>query len=255
VTQTEEVLRLVHEVFGADIVGGYPHGSAVLGGLRPHSDIDLFVVVRRRTTRQERRVLTDRLLAISGSGGPEAAARPVELTIAVQDDVRPWRYPPRCEFQYGEWLRAAYERGETPEPAPSPDLALLVTMVLLGDRALVGPPPRQVLGPVPAGDLTRSMLAGIPELLAEVETDTRNVLLTLARIWTTLATGEIMRKDAAAEWVLGRLPAEHRTVLARARAGYLGIEPERWDDLRPRVGPCAAYLVAAIERARPTSGT
>ena len=78
------------------------------------------------------------------------------------------------------------------------------------------------------------MLEGIDPLLADLDDDTRNVVLTLARIWTTLGTGEFRSKDAAADWALERLPEEHRAVLARARAIYLGDEPERWDDLRPR---------------------
>ncbi|WP_306336634.1 nucleotidyltransferase domain-containing protein, partial [Streptomyces sp. KL118A] len=123
-TQTDDVVRLVRDVFGdADIVGVYLHGSAVLGGLRPHSDIDVLVVARRHTTAGQRQALTDGLLGLSGGGALGEALRPAELTVVVQDDIRPWTYPPRAEFQYGEWLREAYLRGRTPEPAPSPDLA------------------------------------------------------------------------------------------------------------------------------------
>ncbi|MGW1609082.1 DUF4111 domain-containing protein [Streptomyces sp. NPDC002285] len=89
----------------------------------------------------------------------------------------------------------------------------------------------------------------MPDLLPELDTDTRNVLLTLARIWTTLATGAIRSKDAAADWALARLPAEHRPVLAHARAVHLGDEEECCgDDVHPGVRPCADHLVRAIER-------
>ena len=104
--------------------------------------------------------------------------------------------------------------------------------VALGDTVLVGPPPAQLLDAVPHDDLIRGAMVGIPELLGDLESDTRNVLLTLARIWTTLQTGQIRSKDAAAVWVLEQLPPEHQPVLARARAMYLGGEDEeRWDDL------------------------
>jgi streptomycin 3"-adenylyltransferase len=92
------------------------------------------------------------------------------------------------------------------------------------------------------------MLDGIPALLGDLDADTRNVLLTLARIWTTLATGEIRAKDASADWVLERLPRGERPVLERARAIYLGEAEERWDDLQPLVRPHAERLVRAIER-------
>ena len=173
--------------------------------------------------------------------------RPVELTIVVRREVAPWTYPPRCEFQYGEWLREEYERGQLPSPVLSPDLAPLITMVLLADTPLAGPPPGEVLVPVPAKDLARAIVAGVPELLAELASDTRNVVLTLARIWMTLATGAVTSKDAAADWALARIPAVHRPVLAHARAVYVTGEEERWGDLRPLVGPYAAYVAGAIE--------
>ncbi|MFD0855964.1 nucleotidyltransferase domain-containing protein, partial [Actinomadura adrarensis] len=121
--QAEAVVGLVRRVFGTDVVGVYLHGSAVREGLRAYSDLDLLVVLSRHTTEPERRSLVAGLLGISAPYPPVAAARPVELTIVVQSEVRPWRYPPSCEFQYGEWLRDEFERGMTPAPHPSADLA------------------------------------------------------------------------------------------------------------------------------------
>lgn len=221
-SQEADSVRVVRDLLGADLVGAYLHGSAVQGGLRPHSDVDVLVVWRQRTTAQERRALVDGLLEISGTYPRRGPARPIELTLIVRSDVRPWRYPPRCEFQYGEWLRDEFERGDTPSPTIDPDLALLITMVRQGNTALVGPPPEDVLDPVPWEDLVGALVAGVPDLLDEVESDTRHVVLTLARIWTTLSIGTINTKEAAADWALDRLPAEHRPVLARARASYCG---------------------------------
>jgi predicted nucleotidyltransferase len=248
VTQADEVVGLVRDVLGDDVVGAYQHGSAVLGGLRPRSDIDVLVVSRRRTTAAERQALVNRLLA--DGRDRSVSARPVELTIVVQSDVRPWRYPPHSEFQYGEWMREELERGGSPPtPTPSPDLAPLITMTLLGNHSLFGPPPAELLDSVPHEDLRRAIVEGVPDLLADLDSDTRNVLLTLARVWTTLATGAITTKDAAADWSLARLPPEHRSVLARARAIYLGEEEEEgWDDLRSRVRLHAEYVVREIDR-------
>ena len=249
-TQLDAIVRLVRDVLGDDLVGAYLHGSAVLGQLRPRSDTDVLVVARRGLAPAERRALTDGIMAISGRRARGGPARPIELTVVVQSEVRPWRYPPRSEFLYGEWLRDGYERGDVPAAEESPDLAPLISMVLLGNRAVFGPPPADVLDPVPAADLVRAVVHGIPGLLDDLEPDTANVLLTLARIWTTVATGEIRAKDAAADWVLGRLPEEHRPVLARARAVYLGeVEVERWDDLRSQLRPHADFVIGEIERA------
>jgi predicted nucleotidyltransferase len=246
--QVQTILQLVDDVFGGDVLGAYLHGSAVLGGLRPTSDLDILVVLRRRTTATERRALVEGLLEVSGARARRGPARPVELTGVAQSDVRPWRYPPSQEFLYGEWLRDTYELGRAPQPEPAPDLSILITMVLQGNAALVGPPPAQLLDPVPHNDLIRGAVAGIPHLLSDLESDTRNVLLTLARIWTTLETGQIQSKDATAAWLLKQLPPEQQSVLARARAMYLdGEDEERWHDL-PAVRAHADYLVAAIRR-------
>ncbi|MEV5549531.1 aminoglycoside adenylyltransferase family protein [Streptomyces sp. NPDC052309] len=242
--RTDHLVALVRRHLGDDVLGVYAHGSATLGGLRPHSDLDLLVVVRNRTTYAQRRAMTEELLKVSGGEG----RRPVELIVVVRDEVRPWRYPPHRDYLYGEWLRDDYERGLVPEPEADPDLAPLLTMVLRADAPLYGPPPAGLLDPVPPGDLRRAIVAGVPRLMADLADDTRNVLLTLARIWSTLATGDIRSKDAAAAWALARLPAGHRPVMARARAVYLGREEERWDDLAGAVGPCARFLTGEIAR-------
>jgi streptomycin 3"-adenylyltransferase len=217
--QLDRVVSLVREVLGSDLVGAYLFGSAVLGGLRHESDIDVLALSRRPTTREEKQALVDRLLAISGREG-----RRVELTIVVESDVRPWRFPPRFDFQYGDWLRRDFEDGNL-EPWPSSenrDLATLLTMVRRYGEPVAGPPAAEAIAEVPEADLRAAMVGDLELLLADLEPDTRNVLLTFARIWCTLATGEIRPKDEAAAWALERLPDEHRTVLVHARAAYLG---------------------------------
>lgn len=242
--QIELILAAVRDVLGDDVVGAYLHGSAVLGGLRPHSDLDVMVVSKRRTTRHEKQRLVLRLIAVS------LRPRPIELTIVVEDEIRPWRYPPRMDFQYGDWWRSEFERGEVePWPSPTnPDLASLIRMVLLGYTPLLGPPAAEIFEPVPRRDYVDALVKGIEGLLRTIESDTRNVVLTLARIWSGIETDEVRSKDAAADWALPRLPAQLRPVLARAREIYLGDEEERWDDLRPQVRAYAEHVVAEIER-------
>jgi len=248
--QLERVVELAREVLGPDLCGAYLFGSAVLGGLRPASDLDLLAVSTRATTPDEKRRLVEQLLSISGRRTPEGRWRRVELTVVVASEVRPWRFPPRFDLQYGDWLRGDFERGEI-EPWPTtvnPDLAVLLTMVLLADRPLLGPPPAEVLDPVPHADVVRAMADGIDPLLEELDTDARNVVLTLARIWSTVVTREIRSKDAAADCALPELPEKHRAVLSRARTIYLGDQEEQWHDLAGSVRPHAEYVAGEIRR-------
>jgi len=248
-------VELVNHVLAEEVVGIYLHGSAVLGGLRPASDLDVLVVSRRGMREDERTALVRGMLETSGS--EVDGKRPIELTVVTQSAVRPWQFPPVEDFLYGEWLRDKLAGGRPPQPQPSPDLALLITMVLAGDHALDGPPPAQVLDPVPLTDVIRASLASIPDLLEDLHTDTRNVLLTLARVWTMLATGETRSKDAAASWALARLSRRHRPVLEHARELYLTCRysEEIWtDELTAIVPACVQAMLAGIERAGENRG-
>jgi predicted nucleotidyltransferase len=254
--QVEATLDALRDILAPGcVLGVYLYGSAALGSLRPDSDLDLFAVTSRPLTDAEKRGLVEKLLPISGRATRPQGWRPIELTNVVQDEVRPWRYPPRLDLQYGEWLREELLSGDPyPWPAISPDLAVLITMVLQGGRPEVGPPPARLLDPVPRGDLVRAMVDSIPELIGDLEPDTRNVLLTLARMWTTVATGEIRSKDGAAEWALTQLPEEHRPVLVRARELYVEGGYGEWDDM-PDVRSHAAFVITEIERLAGSPGT
>src|SRR6266542_1780736 len=99
--------------------------------------------------------------------------------------------PPAVDFQYGEWWREAFEGGGA-DPRPSridPDLAVMIAMALRTNVPLAGPPASQVFDPVPQADFVQALLAGLPGLLADLETDTGNVVLTLARVWNGVVTG------------------------------------------------------------------
>ena len=110
------LLEGVRGVLGEDLVGAYLHGSAVLGGFRPDSDIDVIVVSARKTTLEEKRRLIALLLSISGRSAAPRSGRPIELDIVVESGVRPWRYPPGpFDFHYNSW-GGIDSRRESTEP-------------------------------------------------------------------------------------------------------------------------------------------
>jgi streptomycin 3"-adenylyltransferase len=250
--QLASLVRLLRDVLGGELVGGYLHGSSVLGGPTPTSDLDLLVVVRRGTTTEQRRRLVQELLVLSVPPSDERHARrslrPIELTVVVASAIRPWRFPPEMDLQYGDWLREEFEAGRIPPPAANADLAILIALARQGDAPIVGPPPAEVFDPVPRSDIAAAMKSGIGGLLADLETDTRNVLLTLSRMWMTLATGEFRRKDAAARWAAARMPSELATVVTRAGELYVQGDYGPWGELAPRIRPAAHNLVSAILR-------
>ncbi len=248
--QLDVVVAVVEGVVGEDLLGLYLHGSAVRDELRPASDLDLLGVTARPLGPECRAELCWRLSDLSG---PAHGLRSVDLATVVRDDVVPWSYPAVCDFRYGDWLREEIAGGMLPEAAASPGLAVELAQVLAGDRPLVGPAPADLLDPVPEGDVGRGGRDGIPELLADLPTDARNVVLTLARVWLTLATGQVGSKDEAATWALERLPAEHRPVLEHARDLYrrTTYADETWPNgLRGEVEAHVEHVLARISALR-----
>jgi len=244
--QLEALTRLITTTVGDDAVGLYLHGSATASSLRPASDIDLLLLAEHSLHRPQRQQLLDGLLRISGL---DSGLRPVDLAVVVRAG---WHYPPTVDFVYGEWLREQLEQQGPLPPHPWPDLAVQIAQARAG-RAVFGPPPTDVLPAVPQRDLIAASVGGIPELLDELESDTRNVLLTLARIWATVATGRLLAKDEAAEWALSQLPKELRPVMRHAVELYrtTSYADERWPErLFADARPCADYVVARIGRTR-----
>ncbi|HHV8648246.1 TPA: AadA family aminoglycoside 3''-O-nucleotidyltransferase [Escherichia coli] len=208
-------------------------GSAIDGGLKPDSDIDLLVTVSAAPNDSLRQALMLDLLKVSSPPGDGGTWRPLELTVVARSEVVPWRYPARRELQFGEWLRHDILSG-TFEPAVlDHDLAILLTKARQHSLALLGPSAATFFEPVPKEHFSKALFDTIAQWNAESDWkgDERNVVLALARIWYSASTGLIAPKDVAAAWVSERLPAEHRPLICKARAAYLGSED---DDLAMR---------------------
>jgi len=227
--EASQALAVVQQCLGDSVLAVYLHGSAVAGGLRPMSDVDLMVIVNRPTTPLDRQQLVAELLRISGRYPPKPGdARPLEVIVFQRADLSPLAFPPRSEFLYGEWLREAFEAGAVPEPAANPDSTLVLAQARLTGVPLMGPPPAALLPPIPVEGIRSAITQARPALLADLRGDERNVLLTLARMWRTLATGEFVPKDVAADWAMERLPAASGELLGLARDGYLGTRTDDW---------------------------
>lgn len=251
--QLDRIVGLVRDLLGQNAIGAYLFGSAVVGGLRPRSDLDVLVASKRTLTCAERRELVDRIIPISWKKTADGMQRGIELTVVVQRDVKPWRYPPNRDFQYGDWLRLALERGEAePWAAKSdPDLASLIAQVLAADVVLLGLPSAEVFDPVPFSDVLDAIVANVDKWVENIDDDTRNGILALARIWSALSTRALYSKDAAAAWALERVPAEHEPVLARARAIYLSGGEDRWEDVHEDVHRYVDHVIGEIRRLYP----
>ena len=245
-TQVDQALGLASAHLGDALVAACLTGSATQGGLRRWSDLDLLIVVSERPAESALAALAAGWLPLSGP--PGAALRPLEATLLALPDIRPWRWPPWRQLQFGEWLRHDLARGILEPPRTDPDVALLVAQARASGRALIGPPPACLFDPVPPDDIRRAISESLPALLQAWRGDCRNALLTLARMWMTAATGRIEPKDRAADWAIARLPLATAAGLVRARADYLGLAEEDWTDTA-MIAPLVDRLVSETEAA------
>lgn len=248
-TQITQCLELTKEVIRSDLLGFYLYGSTTLGGLQKYSDIDLLVVSNRPTALKEKTILVKNLLQISGVY-MKSHKLPIEMTFVVHSDISPWHYPPHFDFQYGDWLRQEFEVGNM-EPWPNkemPQLAIMLTQLLLAHEVIFGPNPSQLIEKIPYYDFMTAISSSLDSLMEELHSDTRNVLLTYARIWYTTTTDSICSKSTAATKAIEKLPKEYQPVMQRALAICLGKEKEYWDDIKDLIQPCAEFMKHQIEK-------
>lgn len=228
VDQLSDAMAVIERHLAPTIEAVHLFGSAVEGGLKPHSDIDLLVTVNNVLDESVRRGLMRDLLDVSVPPGSEGLWRPLEVTVLVKWEVVPWSHPARRELQFGEWLRKDISAGIFEPAMPDHDLAILLTQALQHSLALHGPSAAIFFDCVPEEDFLRALSTTVAQWksASDWQGDERNVVLALARIWYSAATGKIASKDVAAEWVLKHSSLGGNSVLRAARAAYLGIQED-----------------------------
>ncbi|MGQ4878591.1 aminoglycoside adenylyltransferase family protein [Billgrantia sp. LNSP4103-1] len=244
--EAEAACDILLRELGETVIGIYLFGSALVGGLRPNSDVDVLAIVGRAPAGQARRRLVEALMQVSGSPEDDGTPRPLEVTVLCRRALAPWQYPPRSELVYGEWLRSDFEQGHIPPAAADPDLAVVLTTARQASLALHGPELTELIPPVPEADLRRAIIDSLPGLIDGLRGDERNVLLTLARMWMTRETGEVAPKDVAAAWALARLPPEHRAAMTLARRAYLEGGGDDWASCMVQVEALVGFLRRVI---------
>ncbi|GHG29091.1 aminoglycoside adenylyltransferase domain-containing protein [Paracoccus aerius] len=238
-------------ILGDSLLAIYLHGSAISGGLRPQSDIDLLAVVDRGLVGNERAALLSSLLQLSGCHPPVPGAPCcLELVVFTRHDLAGHQFPTRAEFVYGEWLRDAFEAGEMPMPTEDPEFTLVLAQARQEARTLFGPDKNILLPEVSETAVRAAMRELLPSLLNGLQDDTRNVLLTLARMWRTASSGAFVSKDEAAMWAIPSLTKDNALTLAHARRAYLGEVADdwrgRWDAARRLADQLALNVTKAM---------
>ena len=239
--QVSQACAVIERHLASTLQAIHLYGSALDGGLKPYSDIDLLVTVSTRPDEAIRQALLLDLLTVSALPGGDKTLRALEVTVIAHDEVVPWHYPARRELQFGEWLRKDLLIGIFEPAVLDIDLAILLQKARQHSIALVGPAAEELFEQVPKQDFFKALTDTLKQWnsFADWSGDERNIVLTLARIWYSAATGSIVPKDVAADWVLERLPIEYQPILHEARQAYLGHSE---DNLAVRTDQVAVFI-------------
>lgn len=242
--QLSQALHLIERHLEPTLLATHLYGSALNGGLKPHSDIDMLVTVTGPLDDAVRQALLVDLLKVSAMPGRSESLRALEVTVVARSDIVPWHYPARRELQFGEWQRQDILAGIFEPARTDADLAILLTQARQHSIAVTGSAAEDLFDPVPTGDLFKALADTLRLWNAQPDWagDERNVVLAVSRIWYSAATGRIAPKDVAANWVMERLPVQHQPVLLNARQAYLGQEEDCLASLSDQVAAFVHFV-------------
>lgn len=199
-TYASEIAERLKGILGADLVGVYLHGSAVLGDFSTgRSDVDVIAVSARPLSQTEKESVSEQL----SQGSLPCPARGLEFHILHRDDLTRSGAPP---FE----LHLATSADGTPDRVVDgrghrgdPDLVMHFAVLHENGRALLGPAPDGLFPVIP-----RPML--LQAFLGELEWAKENAspsyqVLNACRAWRYVDEGVLCSKAAGGKWARRRV--------------------------------------------------
>jgi hypothetical protein len=192
--------ELLRRLLGDDLVAAYLIGSGALGGVAPgQSDVDVVAVCA--DTPPE-----DRVRAIAAALGDLAMSWPVrglELVLYPRAAVATPDRSPRFALNLNVGPRMPYRASLDPGSDPAHWFLLDLDILRAHGRTLAGPPPRDLVGPVPR----RWLLEAVRDSLVwhdAHEPALQQSVLNASRGWRFAEEGVWSSKDDAGAWALAR---------------------------------------------------
>ena len=101
--QLSQAVNVIGRHLESTLLAVYLYGSALDGGLKPYSDIDLLVAVAAPLNDAVQASLLVDNVPVSASPWPkQGTPRLGSDRCVVHSDIVPWRYPARRELHFGE---------------------------------------------------------------------------------------------------------------------------------------------------------
>jgi hypothetical protein len=202
----------LRQLLGEDLLGAYLIGSGALGGaVAEHSDVDLVAVCAHAPSADHTRQLVTALTE-------EALSWPLRgLEFVLYPGAAVATPSPTPRFAINLNIGRRMPLHLSTDPAAEPAHWFVLDLAILREHgvALLGPPARQLVAPIPRAWLLDALVDSLAWHAAN-EPARHQGVLNAGRAWRYAAEGVWSSKDAAAGWVLGRTedPALVKTALA-----------------------------------------
>lgn len=214
----QEFVAQVKTTLGRNFVAAYLHGSFAIGGWDIHSDVDFLVIVETPLTSAEVNAINAMHAEIFKMD--TRWARHLDGSYIDRELVK--KVDSACTPIY------YLDNGST-EVSLSPHDNTLVVRWTVREHGVIlaGPPPTELIDPVPADNLRREVRQTMREWGAEIlsgqySIDNRwaqpFVTLSYCRMLHTLETGRIHSKQAGTEWAIQNLDPQWHPLIQRAWA-------------------------------------
>jgi Domain of unknown function (DUF4111) len=233
---------LLGRLLGDNLVAVYLGGSGALGGVGPESDVDVVAVCDAAPAEDAGRAVVAGLGELAMSW----PLRGLELVLYTRAAVASPARRPCFELNLNVGPRMPYRLSLDPASEPAHWFLLDLDILRGHGRPLAGPPPRDLVGPIPR----RQVLEALRDSLAwhgAHEPALQQSVLNACRGWRFTEEGVWSSKDHAGAWALGRTddPATVEAALAiRHGDRSATLDPARVDTFQRR----------ALERVRRALG-
>ncbi|MEM6475596.1 MAG: aminoglycoside adenylyltransferase domain-containing protein [Pseudomonadota bacterium] len=231
-TYLEKVTSLVRDTLGQDLKGLYLHGSGAQSDYNQGtSDIDILGVVATGSISDAQR---SKLVSRLTHDALPVPAKGLEIILCPEDAV----CEPVLDLPFDFALSTGHSWPTQCEPrGTASDSLINITLCRQSGISLFGPPPDQVLAPVPRDLLREALIEEIEwhqqNLFVEPEGATpENAVLNAARSLYAAETGRILSKSEGARWWLERYPEDE--LVAGALAIRKGEQTAALEEARTR---------------------
>jgi predicted nucleotidyltransferase len=246
----EPLVSDLKEILKADLIGVYLYGSLANGDFDEHSDIDVLVVTKEKITDHlfpELQQMHDRIGTITSPWAIQMEVTYLTADVFRQSDHMPHPYLDRGPGEKLHWRES------------KSDWNLERHIIREKGVILEGLDPKTLTDPVSTGELKKSVVGVLPLWIDPLlENPIQNIsprgyqsfiVLSLCRMLYTLQHGEIVSKQAAAQWAIKTLETHWKPLIEHALMGRQnsGLEVEQKD-----LNGTIAFMHYTMRHSRPT---